>query len=61
MNSHTVNAAARRVLAVMFGGEQFGFTEDQALKIQEADTSEWRQAVAHAKAALKGIVPDSAL
>jgi hypothetical protein len=61
MNSHTVNSAARRILSAMFGGEPAGFTDAQAQKFQEADTPEWREAVRYAKAALTGIVPDSAL
>lgn len=62
MNSRsTLNAAARRVLSVMFGGEPAGFSERQAEKMQEADTPEWREALGYAKAALQGVVPDSAL
>lgn len=61
MLSHTLIEAAHRVLAVQFGGEANGFTREQADRMQAADTADWHQAVRYARAAIRGIAPDSAL
>ena len=61
MISHTVAEAAHRILAAQFGGEAAGFTREQAERMRAADTVDWQQALRFAKAALRGIVPDSAL